>query len=500
MINPTISQLYQDAAKKGMYTSSTGALLAYSGDITGRSPKDKRIVYDDNTKDIWWGSVNIPISPLLYSIYKTAAAQYLKNSDILYSVDCYAGWNEDYRIKVRLYTTNPYHALFIRNLLIFTGEVFDEIDFTIYDVSELKLGDIKVDDEIKDNNLKDTLVGLNFTTNDMILYGSEYAGELKKAIFTLFMYLLPLKNSLCLHSSANVDLNRENLCMFFGLSGTGKTSLSVSADRLLIGDDEHGFVSDGMGNVNVFNIEGGNYAKCINLDKNKEPDIFGAIKYGAVIENVVVNKDYEVMYDDCSITENTRCAYPLSHINNAVIPATVNLYPKNIIFLTCDSFGLLPPLAKLNHEQAYDFFIAGFTSKLAGTEQGIKEPTAVFSSCFGEPFLIWSPKRYGELLKSRLEEFGSQVWLLNTGWVGGGVGVGKRISILISRLLVTAIHSGEINNCEFSKFPVFGFEIPKKCGDIGEDILNPLVNYPGENYLEKLEELSGKFRDKINSY
>lgn len=507
--NLSTSKLYKHAIKlKNMDVSSSGALLAYSGNICGRSPKNKRIVMDENTQNIWWGPVNIPIDPKQYNSYKNESINYLETyNGNVYQIDAYAGWDEDNKIKLRLYTTNEYHALFFKDLLVHvTNKIgsseehykdeFDSINdnsiFIIYDTSEVKLSDLK--NIPKDNNLGDTIVGMNFTSMDMILYGTQYAGEIKKGILTLMMYLMPIKNNLTLHSSANIK--DDNLCLFFGLSGTGKTTLSANIDRFLIGDDEHVWTDKG-----VFNVEGGCYAKCIKLDKNKEPEIYEAIKFGAVLENVVHNEDFEVDYDADTITENTRCAYPLNHIKNALIPATVSIHPQTIIFLMCDSFGLLPPVAKLTYDQAFDFFIAGYTSKIAGTEVGIKEPIPVFSACFGEPFLVWHPTRYGELLKEKLNKYKPTVWILNTGWINGPYGVGKRISIKLTRTILNAIHNNEIK--EFELFPIFNFEIPKeiKSGDelITSDVLNPQIKYQSNDYLEKLENLHKLFYKQIDS-
>ena len=496
--NLSASELYKNAIKiKNMDISSSGALLAYSGKICGRCPKNKRIVLDENTKNIWWGPVNIPISPEQYALYKNESVEYLNQYDgNVYQMDAYAGWDDNNKIKIRLYTTNEYHALFFKNLLVPLGSDDNQFNlsndiFIIYDTSEIKLSDLNIP---IDNGLGDIIVGMNFTSMDMILYGTQYAGEIKKGILTLMMYLMPIKGNLTLHSSANIK--DDNLCLFFGLSGTGKTTLSANNERFLIGDDEHVWTNEG-----VFNVEGGCYAKCIGLDRYKEPEIFEAIKFGAVVENIVHNDNFEIDFNNDSITENTRCAYPLNYIENALIPATVNAHPQTIIFLMCDSFGLLPPVAKLQYEQAIDFFIAGYTSKIAGTEVGIKEPVPVFSACFGEPFLIWHPKRYGELLKEKLDKYKPTVWILNTGWVGGPYGKGERISIKLTRTILNAIHNNDIN--EFESFPIFNFEIPKiiktKNDTIDSNILNPQINFPSSDYLTKLDELHKLFYKQINN-
>lgn len=492
--NPLVSDLYKDAiVYENINLSSTGALLTYSGEKTGRSPKDKRIVYDDNTKDIWWGNVNIPMKKDLFEFYKKNAVEYLNQQTRLYQIDTYAGWEN--KVKVRLYCTSAYHALFMLDMLIPSKEKFDQPDFTIYNVGELSLSQYTktVDNKsMIDDKLKDTLVGIDFTSMEMVIYGTRYAGEMKKGILTLLMYLAPIKGHLPLHSSANVK--DDNLCLFFGLSGTGKTTLSADPSRKLIGDDEHVWTDDG-----VYNIEGGCYAKCINLKEEHEPEIFRSIKYGAVLENVV-HHDYIVDYADDSITENTRCAYPLEFIPNALIPASVHIQPKNIVLLVCDTFGLLPPVAKLTHEQAVYFFISGYTSKIPGTEVGVKVPEAVFSACFGEPFIVWNPKRYGELLKEKLDKYNPTVWLLNTGWVEGPYGVGHRVSIKNSRKMLENIHNGQLEKERFVEYPVFNFLVPENCQGVENKILDPRnsVNDLG-GYLTKLKDLNEKFEKNYHA-
>ena len=376
-------------------------------------------------------------------------------------IDTYAGWNEKNRIKIRIYCTLAYHALFMKNMLIVSSKQFkdDEVDFTIYNVGEISLKNyIPLDKKKRDPSLRDTLVGIDFSAGEMVIYGTKYAGEMKKGVLTLMMYLMPLKDHLTLHSSANLDLNTDQLCLFFGLSGTGKTTLSADPERSLIGDDEHVWTDTG-----VFNIEGGCYAKCIGLKEEYEPEIYNAIKYGSVVENVVCDKDNVIDFDDGSITQNTRCSYPLNFIPNALIPATVDLHPKNIVFLTCDATGILPPVAKLSADQAVYFFVNGYTSKIPGTEVGITEPVATFSSCFGEPFLVWHPLQYGRLLKEKILEHNVDVWMLNTGWIKGSFNDPRshRISIKDTRTLLDHIHNGIMKEQEFEKLPLFRIDIPK---------------------------------------
>ena len=523
LLNLSTSKLYKIAINdEDLQLSSTGALLAYSGEKTGRSPKDKRIVLDENTKDIWWQSEdnfhgkgseidpeplakifvlqksegNMPMDPELFKFYKECIVELFETVDRLFVVDAYSGWDTNYRIKIRVYCTCSYHALFMTNMLIPSKEKFDKPDFVIYNCGVVNLNiftNVLEDSDLVDSSLNDTLVGLNFTTMEMIIFGTEYAGEMKKGILTLMMYLMPLQNNLPLHSSANVDKDdKKNVSLFFGLDGTGKTSLSTDPNRYLIGDDEHVWTDNGL-----FNIEGGCYAKCIDLKESSEPEIFRAIRYGAVLENVVYKEHSHIVdFDDTTITQNTRCSYPLDHIPNSLIPAKIDYYPNNIILLTCDAFGVLPPVCKLTPEQTVYFFVNGYTSKIAGTEVGIKEPQATFSACFGEPFLVWNPLKYGELLKEKINKYNSNIWMLNTGWIRGPYGVGNRISIEYTRCLLDNIHNGELVKQEFIEFPLFGFKIPTSCPNIETEILNPINMWDDKNsYMEKLEELYNKFEE-----
>ena len=474
--------------------SSTGALVTYSGEKTGRSPKDKRIVYNEQSKDIWWSHINMPIQKDLYEHYLNHAQKYLVTHRH-FVVDAYAGWDPKHRVAVRVYCVHPYHALFMKNMLVSIDE--DNRDnfkpqFTIYNVGHLALSSIPLGKLKADNTLEDTLVALDLKDNTMVIYGTKYAGEMKKGILTYMMYRMPLDNYLTLHSSANVNNNgKEDVTFFLGLSGTGKTTLSADPSRYLIGDDEHVWTDNG-----IFNIEGGCYAKCIGLKEEKEPDIFHAIRYGAVLENVIMDEKRVVDYEDVSITENTRASYPLSHIDKVKIPAIAG-HPKQIIFLTCDASGLLPPIAKLSPEQAVFFFVSGYTSKIAGTEMGIKEPQPTFSACFGEPFLVWSPLRYGKLLEEKLKEYGCPVYLLNTGWIEGGYNVGRRIPLRYSRAMIDAIHASALD--EYEMFPVFNFQIPLHCPNVPSEILNPLrASVDKESYLEQLQDLYHKFQENYH--
>ena len=495
--NPSTAELYKIAIQEDdLHLSDTGALLAYSGTKTGRSPKDKRVVLNDKSKNIWWGDVNIPIDEKLYLHYKNCALEYLEKKDRVFKIDAFAGWDFDYKLKIRIYCTSAYHALFMKNMLIPVKEEFDKPDFTIINVGELQLNNFIPENIPSDNSLTDTLVGLDFEDRSMIIYGTQYAGEMKKGILTLMMYEMPLINELTLHSSANMDKNKEELCIFFGLSGTGKTTLSADPSRYLIGDDEHVWHSNG-----VFNIEGGCYAKCIGLKKEYEPEIYNAIKYGSVVENVVYfNKTHKIDFEDGTITQNTRCSYPLEYIPNVLIPAKADIHPKNIVLLTCDAFGVLPPVSKLTPEQAVYFFVNGYTSKVPGTEIGVNEPQATFSSCFGEPFLIWHPLRYGELLKEKIEKHDADIWMLNTGWIKGPYGTGHRISIKDTRTLLNNIHNGSLAKENYETFPYFNIDIPKNCQGIDNEILNPSNMWTNkELYDEKLKYLYDAFENNYKT-
>lgn len=485
-IDPSVPFLIKAGLIQGAELSSTGALIALSGLKTGRSPKDKRIVKNNETKDIWWGP-NIGMSEALFEAYKSRAIGLIRN----YEINGFAGWDEENNIKIKLYTNLAYHALFMKNLLVPCSSQKYSQEFIIYDAGEINLPDIPPN--LKDFTLTTTLIALNLSTNEAVIFGTKYAGEIKKLVFTLLMYLMPLKNNLPLHSSANIS-PEGSVSLFFGLSGSGKTSLSSTHERKLIGDDEHVWTDNG-----IFNIEGGCYAKCINLSENSEPQIYNAIKFGSVLENVIAPEGI-VDYDSTKITENTRCAYPLSFINS-IIPAKVNSHPDNIILLVCDTFGLLPPVAKLSIEQAIFFFISGYTSKIAGTEVGIKTPEAVFSSCFAEPFIVWKPAKYGELLRRYIEKYKSNVWLLNTGWIKGPYGKGERISIETSRWFLDQIHSNSFDN--FYNFPLFDISVPvyDSAWEV-EDIFTPRNLWENkEDYDTKLQDLFDKFnknyKDKL---
>ncbi|KAG0677677.1 Protein kinase C-like 1 [Kluyveromyces marxianus] len=499
--NAPAALLYEDALKeRATAISSAGALIAYSGDKTGRSPRDKRIVEEETSKDnVWWGPVNKPCSERTWEINRERAADYLRTRDHIYIVDAYAGWDPRYRIKVRVVCARAYHALFMTNMLIRPTqeelENFGEPDFTIWNA-----GQFPANTHTSGMTSK-TTIEINFKQMEMVILGTEYAGEMKKGIFTVMFYLMPVNhNVLTLHSSANQGITEKDVTLFFGLSGTGKTTLSADPHRLLIGDDEHCWSDHG-----VFNIEGGCYAKCLGLSGEKEPEIFNAIRFGSVLENVIYDPNTrEVDYDDSSITENTRCAYPIDYIPSAKIPCIAESHPKNIVLLTCDASGVLPPVSKLTPEQVMYHFISGYTSKMAGTEEGVTEPEATFSSCFGQPFLALHPMKYATMLAEKMAEHNANAWLINTGWTGSSyVSGGKRCPLKYTRAILDAIHDGSLANEEYETLPIFNLQVPKAVGDkVPPSLLNPSRNWvEGEaKYLSKVKTLAGLFVENFKTY
>ncbi|ORX63943.1 ATP-utilizing phosphoenolpyruvate carboxykinase [Basidiobolus meristosporus CBS 931.73] len=495
--NLSVAQLYEHALnyEPGTVMASSGALVTRSGHKTGRSPKDKRMVQEKSTDgEIWWGPVNIPLEERVFRVNHERAVDYLNTRERLYVFDGFAGWDPKYRIKVRVVCARAYHALFMRNMLIRPTEEelenFGEPDFTIFNAGQFPAN------RYTSGMTSTTSVAISFERRELVILGTQYAGEMKKGIFTVMHYLMPKAGVLSLHSSANEGPDGD-VSLFFGLSGTGKTTLSADPRRSLIGDDEHCWSDDG-----IFNIEGGCYAKCIDLSAEKEPEIFGAIRFGSVLENVVLDDETRVVdFTNSSITENTRCAYPIEYIPNAKIPC-VGGHPKNILLLTCDAFGVLPPVAKLTPEQAMYHFISGYTAKIAGTEEGVTEPQATFSACFGQPFLAWHPVKYASMLAEKMKEHKTNVWLINTGWNGGAYGVGERISIKYSRAIINAIHSGELEKVEFEAYPVFNLMIPKTCSEVPDVILNPVSSWQGpkEEFESTLRKLAGLFQENFKIY
>ncbi|CAJ1334946.1 unnamed protein product [Effrenium voratum] len=488
--------LYDEALRyeKGSAILSTGALAAFSGAKTGRSPLDKRVVEEPSTKDdIWWGAVNIPLSEKTFKINRERAIDYLNTRERLYVFDGFAGWDTEHRYKIRIITSRAYHALFMHNMLIRPSAEelanFGEPDYTIYNAGAFPAN------RATEGMTSGTSVSLNFRSKEVVILGTQYAGEMKKGVFTIMNYLLPRDGILSMHASANEGKDGD-VTIFFGLSGTGKTTLSADEHRKLIGDDEHAWTDNG-----IYNIEGGCYAKAIGLTREKEPEIWDAIRFGALLENVVFDqRTGTVDYDDCSITENTRVSYPLEYIPNAKIPA-VGGHPENIIMLTCDAFGVLPPVSKLTSEQAMYHFISGYTAKVAGTEEGVSEPTATFSACFGAPFMVWHPAKYAELLADKMAKHNVHAWLINTGWTGGAYGSGHRMSLADTRAIIDAIHSGELAKAEYVNFPRFNLQVPKTCPNVDSNILMPSQTWADQFAFEAAaEKLSKLFKDNFKKF
>ncbi|MCH7725947.1 MAG: phosphoenolpyruvate carboxykinase (ATP) [Planctomycetes bacterium] len=465
--NAAPAQLYEDSiADDGGVITSSGALATKSHARTGRSPKDKRVVENPESRDdIWWGSVNISLPPESFDANRKRAIDYLNQSKRVYVIDGFAGWDETYRLKIRIVCTRPYHALFMHNMLIRPSQeelaAFGSPDFVI-----INAGQCLADPETP-GLTSSTSVTLNLEAGELVILGTEYAGEMKKGVFTIMNYLMPQRGVLSMHCSAN-EGGDGDVSLFFGLSGTGKTTLSADPQRQLIGDDEHCWSDDG-----VFNIEGGCYAKCIDLSKEKEPQIYEAICFGTILENTVQDSTTrDVDFKDGSITENTRASYPIEFIPNAKIPCVAS-HPKHIIFLTCDAFGVLPPVSQLTSEQAMYHFINGYTAKVAGTEVGVTEPEATFSACFGAAFLAWPPTKYAEMLAEKMQTHDARAWLVNTGWTGGGYGVGERMNLPYTRAIIDAIHAGQLDNVDYERDPVFNLAVPQSCPGCPEELLNP---------------------------
>ncbi|EMR08229.1 phosphoenolpyruvate carboxykinase (ATP) [Pneumocystis murina B123] len=497
--NPSVASLYEDALiyESSSAITSTGALAAFSGEKTGRSPKDKRIVdHPQSNEKVWWGPVNSKISHTVWLINRERAVDYLNTLKRIYVFDGYAGADKRYRIKVRVICARPYHCLFMKNMLIDQTEdddFYQKPDFVIYNAGSFPANRYTV------GMTSRTSVAINLEDREMIILGTEYAGEMKKGILTVMFYLQPvLYDVLPLHSSANEGKNGD-VSVFFGLSGTGKTTLSADSSRYLIGDDEHCWSDTG-----IFNIEGGCYAKCVDLSQEKEPEIFNAIRFGSVLENVVFDPRTRVVdYTNISITENTRCAYPIEYIPNAKIPGISSGHPKNIILLTCDAHAILPPVSKLTNDQIIYNFISGYTSKISGTEDGIIEPQPAFSACFGEPFLVLHPMEYAIMLSERVKKHNADAWLINTGWVGQSFSKGgERCPLKYTRIILNAIHSGELAKAEYQNFPVFNLQIPKHIEGIPPEILNPFESWRGtkEEFYENLYKLAELFIKNFEKY
>jgi phosphoenolpyruvate carboxykinase (ATP) len=473
--------------------ADSGAISVNTGEFTGRSPKDRFVVKDSLTENsVWWGEVNIPFSPEKYNKLYNKVTSYLKGKEVFVR-DVYACADEEFKLNIRVVNEYPWSNMFAYNMFLRPNE--DELSNFQADWTILNVPSFMADAE-EDGTRQHNFAIINFTDKNILIGGTGYTGEIKKGIFSVLNFILPHeKNVLSMHCSANVGAKGDT-AVFFGLSGTGKTTLSADPDRKLIGDDEHGWSDN-----SVFNFEGGCYAKCIDLTAEKEPDIFAAIKEGAILENIIFKEGTnEVDFKDSTITENTRVSYPIHHIANIANPSMASA-PKNIFFLTCDAFGVLPPISKLSTGQAMYHFISGYTAKVAGTEEGITEPSTTFSACFGAPFLPLHPTRYAELLGEKMRNSKVNVWLVNTGWSGGPYGIGSRLSLKYTRSLITAAIEGDLNNVEYSTHEVFGLAMPTKCINVPSEILSPKNTWEDKDaYDLKANELAQAFNSNFEKY
>lgn len=493
--NLTPAELTEIAVRNSEgHLTDTGALMCDTGTFTGRSPNDRFIVKDDLTQDeVWWGNINLPISPEHFDRIYHKMIGYLEDKTV-YVRDAYAGADKTHRLKLRVINTLAWHNLFCYNMFItppdYKLEDFDP-NFTI-----ICCPDFEADPET-DGVRQSNFAIVNMTKRMILIGGTAYSGEMKKGIFSVLNFLLPTQEGvLPMHCSANMGIEKHDTAVFFGLSGTGKTTLSADPERLLIGDDEHGWAEK-----NVFNFEGGCYAKVIDLSEENEPDIYNAIKYGAILENTrFIPNTRTVDYSNTEVTENTRVSYPIEHINNIARPSIGGI-PKNIFFLTCDAFGVMPPIQRLSKGQAMYHFISGYTSKVAGTEAGITEPLPVFSACFGAPFMPLHPTRYAEMLGKKMEENDVNVWLINTGWTGGAYGVGSRIKLKYTRAMISAALSGVLDNVGYRKHSIFGAEIPLTVPGVPNELLSPRETWKDDQAFYKMaNELAEKFQKNFDEF
>lgn len=475
--------------------SKHGPIVAYTGKHTGRSANDKFVVREASTQDhIWWGQYNRPFSPDKFNELYARMLGFVQGHD-LFVQDCYVGADPEYTMPIRIVTEYAWHSMFARNMFLVPRSAADYRrhvpDFTVIVLPSFK-GVPGID-----STATNTFITLNFEQRVCLIGNTAYAGEIKKSIFTVMNFLMPLQGVMPMHCSANVGPEGD-VALFFGLSGTGKTTLSADPNRGLIGDDEHGWSDNG-----VFNFEGGCYAKVINLSPTAEPEIYATTqRFGTILENVAFNPvTREIDLDDETITENTRASYPLEFIGNAILTKRGG-QPKNIILLTCDASGVMPPIAKLTPNQALYQFISGYTAKLAGTEAGLRdEPEITFSACFGGPFMVHHPAVYADLLKHKIQHYGVNCWLVNTGWVGGPYGIGKRISIKHTRALLNAALSGALLNEEYVTDPIFGFAVPKHCPEVPDSVLDPASSWPSrEEHLRRYKELASRFIENMKKF
>jgi phosphoenolpyruvate carboxykinase (ATP) len=488
-------ELFKDAARRdeGEF-ADMGPFVAITAPHTGRSPDDKFVVKEPSSqKDVDWGKINQPISPEKYQLLLRDVREYLNDAAELFVEDLYCGADPAYRLSVRYVSPNAWHMAFARNMFIRPERsdlpTFDP-NFTVLHAPEFKA------DPSRHGTRTSTFIVLNLAERTILIGGTRYAGELKKSMFTVMNYLLPKQDVLSMHCSANVG-KAGDTALFFGLSGTGKTTLSTDPDRALIGDDEHGWSEEG-----IFNFEGGCYAKVINLSPETEPDIYQTTQmFGTVLENVVLDPaTKKVKFADQSITENTRASYPLHYIRNHVEGGRGG-HPRNVVFLTADAFGVLPPIAKLSPEQAMYYFLSGYTAKVAGTERGVKEPQPTFSACFGAAFLVWHPTKYAKMLGKLLNEHRANVWLINTGWSGGGYGTGKRIKLAYTRAIARAALAGELDNVKTETDPVFGLAVPAEIEGVPNKVLSPRATWPdAAAYDAQARKLATMFRENFEKF
>ena len=490
--------LYEEVVFRGEgLTARHGPLVAGTGKHTARSANDKFVVREPGTEGhIWWGQYNRPFSADKFEELYARMLGFLQGRDVFVQ-DVYAGADETYRLPVRIVTELAWHSMFCRNMFLLPGSL-EEYKRFVPEFTILACPGFKAMPQV-DGSQSETFIVLNFEKKLAIIGNTAYAGEIKKSVFTILNYLLPLEGVLSMHCSANVDpADANDVALFFGLSGTGKTTLSADPTRRLIGDDEHGWSDEG-----VFNFENGCYAKVIGLSESAEPEIYATTRrFGTILENVPIDPISRLIdLDDDSITENTRASYPLDFIANAV-PEKMAGHPKNVILLTCDASGVMPPIARLTPNQTLYQFISGYTSKIAGTEVGLgAEPEITFSACFGGPFMVHHPYYYADLLKRKIERYGVQCWLVNTGWVGGPYGVGKRISIKYTRALLNAALTGKLDKVKYTHDPIFGFEVPRTCPDVPDSVLDPASSWPDrERYMDKYRQLAMRFVENFKKF
>ncbi|MGY0427059.1 MAG: phosphoenolpyruvate carboxykinase (ATP), partial [Polaribacter sp.] len=491
------NELQQETLKKGQgKESSLGAIAVNTGEFTGRSPKDRFIVKDKITKDkIWWSDINLPFEPKKFDELYKKVTQYLSNKEVFVR-DCYACADANYKLNIRVVNEYPWSNMFVHNMFLRPTE--DELtnfspEWTVINAPKFMA------DALIDGTRQHNFAILNFTKKIALIGGTGYTGEIKKGIFSALNFILPVdKNTLPMHCSANIGKNGDT-AIFFGLSGTGKTTLSTDPNRSLIGDDEHGWTAENT----VFNFEGGCYAKVINLSKENEPEIYAAIKKGAILENVILNDNGDINFADTSITQNTRVSYPINFIENIQQPS-IGKNPKNIFFLTADAFGVLPPISKLTANQAAYHFISGYTAKVAGTEAGVTEPQPSFSACFGAPFMPLHPTKYAEMLSKKMKDAGVNVWLINTGWSGGQYGMGKRMPLKYTRAMITAVLNGSLGAYSYEDYTihsVFGIAQPRKCPKVPSELLSPRATWnDDENYYKTAFKLSNAFRHNFKQF